>query len=55
MINASSAAFSISAVTGNLTIGVGMSNGTGTYYKKPQLMVSLLTFLTEAGAIICFW
>jgi hypothetical protein len=45
----SSAAFSISAVTGNLTLGMGYSSGSGTAAKTPDVEIDGVSWF-EAGA-----
>jgi hypothetical protein len=46
---ASSSAISISAVTGNLTLGAGYSNGSGTASKTPDVEIDSVNYV-EAGA-----
>jgi len=46
---ASSASVSISAVTGNLTLGAGYSNGSGTAAKTPDVEIDSVSWV-EAGA-----
>jgi len=46
---ASSVALSISAVTGNLTLGAGFSNGSGISTKSPAVEIDAVTW-TEVGA-----